>query len=99
MRKPHLHGSQLGYSHLQPITSGGKLVGACLIVVGAGLFSTLCGTIASWMLVVGSQKPHEDESRLLAETLTHINEELREVKMELSALKEEAKEKEEDVQA
>eukprot|EP00894_Picocystis_sp_ML_P004558 jgi/Pico_ML_1/55075/g825.t1 len=85
--------STMGYSHLQPITTGGKFVGACLIVVGAGLFSTLCGTIASWMLVIGSQKPQEEDSEILVSKLTSITDELRELKSEVLTLKQEMRNK------
>lgn len=84
---------QMGYSHLQPITTGGKFVGACLIVVGAGLFSTLCGTIASWMLLIGSQKPQDDDGEILVNKLSSISDELRELRSEVLTLKQEMRNK------
>ncbi|MBO6740723.1 MAG: potassium channel family protein [Phycisphaerales bacterium] len=40
----------VGYGDYSPVTSGGRLVAAVLMFVGVGLFSSLSGLIASWLL-------------------------------------------------
>ena len=45
----------VGYGYFYPATTGGRIVAAILMFVGVGLFSSLSGLIASWLL----QKPEE----------------------------------------
>ncbi len=40
----------VGYGDYAPVTTGGRVVAAILMVVGVGLFSSLSGLIASWLL-------------------------------------------------
>lgn len=40
----------VGYGDYSPVSSGGRLVAAVLMFVGVGLFSSLSGLIASWLL-------------------------------------------------
>ena len=49
----------VGYGDYTPVTTGGRIVAMILMVVGVGLFSSMSGLIASWLL----QPPNEsDES-------------------------------------
>lgn len=40
----------VGYGDYAPVTGGGRIVAAVLMFVGVGLFSSLSGLIASWLL-------------------------------------------------
>lgn len=40
----------VGYGDFTPITTGGRIVAMVLMVVGVGLFSSMSGLIASWLL-------------------------------------------------
>lgn len=40
----------VGYGDYTPITTGGRIVAMVLMVVGVGLFSSMSGLIASWLL-------------------------------------------------
>jgi voltage-gated potassium channel len=40
----------VGYGDYSPITSGGRIVAGVLMLVGVGMFSSMSGLIASWLL-------------------------------------------------
>ncbi len=44
----------VGYGDYTPVTSGGRIIAMILMVVGVGLFSSLSGLIASWLLMPSS---------------------------------------------
>jgi len=41
----------VGYGDYAPVTQGGRVIAMILMVVGVGLFSSLSGLIASWLLM------------------------------------------------
>lgn len=45
----------VGYGDYAPVTRGGRIVAAILMFVGVGLFSSLSGLIASWLLDASKQ--------------------------------------------
>lgn len=47
----------VGYGDYTPVTTGGRIVAMILMVVGVGLFSSMSGLIASWLL----QPPEKNE--------------------------------------
>lgn len=50
----------VGYGDYAPVTTGGRIVAMVLMVVGVGLFSSMSGLIASWLL-----QPPDDEKHVL----------------------------------
>ena len=40
----------VGYGDYAPVTTGGRIVAMVLMVVGVGLFSSMSGLVASWLL-------------------------------------------------
>lgn len=57
----------VGYGDRFPVTSEGRLVGGLLMFSGVGLFSTLAGLVASW-LVTPPQPPGDGTSENRAST-------------------------------
>ena len=51
----------VGYGDYAPVTRGGRIVAAILMFVGVGLFSSLSGLIASWLLMNPSSDPCDEE--------------------------------------
>lgn len=62
----------VGYGDKYPVTPGGRLLAALLMISGVGLFGTFTGFIASWFLEV---EQSEAESGIEA-----LREEVRELK-------------------
>lgn len=48
--------STVGYGDKFPVTTGGRIIGVILMIVGGGLFATMSGFFASWF--VGENKSH-----------------------------------------
>lgn len=68
----------VGYGDLYPVTPEGRLIAACLILCGVGLFGTLSGFIASWFLQPQEEAQESELRQVLAE--------LRDLKAQLQAL-------------
>lgn len=61
----------VGYGDLYPVTAAGRATAAVLMVVGVGLFATMSGLFASWLL-------HHDRDE--AREIALLRQELREMK-------------------
>jgi voltage-gated potassium channel len=65
----------VGYGDRYPVTNGGRLVGAVLLVTGVGLVDTFAGFVASWFHGHASEEQESeiaglrDEIRQLRESL------------------------------
>ena len=46
----------VGYGDLYPVTTGGRIVGGALMVIGVGLFAALAGMIAAWFVETEEDK-------------------------------------------
>ena len=57
----------VGYGDKFPVTTGGRVVAASVMVIGVGLFGTLSGLIASLFLGESEEKIEKEETEILAE--------------------------------
>lgn len=57
----------IGYGDRYPVTTEGRIIAACLIVVGSGLFATFTAYIASTFLQPGQKEELEQEHQILVE--------------------------------
>lgn len=67
-----------GFGDRYPVTPGGRLLGAILLVIGVGLFGTFTGFVASWFL--------EQEEAQAALKPGSVEEELRDLKAKIGEL-------------
>lgn len=63
-----------GFGDLYPVTPGGRLLGALLLVAGVGLFGTFTGTVASWLLEEEEARAEEPMEREIRELRGKIEE-------------------------
>ncbi len=57
----------VGYGDRYPVTTAGRVVAACVMVIGVGLFGTLSGLVASLFLGKEEEKIETEESAILTE--------------------------------
>ena len=65
----------VGYGDFAPHTAAGRIVGACLMLVGIGLLSLLTATVAS-SFVAADEERAQDQMDELVETVRRIDERL-----------------------
>ena len=68
----------VGYGDKFPITAEGRIVGTILMIVGVGLFGTISGFVASWLLAPPDPKQETEDK--------DIHKELEEIKQLLADL-------------
>ncbi|TAA47800.1 potassium channel family protein [Corallincola spongiicola] len=69
----------VGYGDYYPVSIGGRIIAAMLMVAGVGLFGTFTGFVASWLL-------EEDEERKDQHAITNLRDDIKTLQVQLNEL-------------